>query len=92
MTVTIDPLTAIAIVGLLISSGAWLIWLGKLSNRVDRLESDVAELKEGQQKILGVLNRHVGFHEGLTAISAGIEQPAVSGELSGRARSHLGGQ
>ena len=45
-----------------LSGAVW--WFGKLSGRVQRLENDVGELQKDQKRILELLNRHLGFHEG----------------------------
>ncbi len=65
MTFTAD-LTAIAtFVLLLLSAISGFLWVGRLSSRVDRLESDVKDLKEDVAKILQLLNQHIGYHQGL---------------------------
>ena len=49
-------------VSLLVICGA-IWWWGKLSGRVERLEADVAELKQEQKTISASLNRVLGSLE-----------------------------
>ena len=65
MTVTIDPVTITMLGVLILAAIGSFIWFGKLSSRVDRLEADVAALKQGQERILELLNQHIGYHQGL---------------------------
>lgn len=57
MTITIDPVTITTLVALILASLGGFVWFGKLSSRVDRLESDVGELKQGQKEILELLHK-----------------------------------
>ena len=77
MTITLDPITISTLVALILASVSVFVWMGnKLSNRVDRLESDVSELKEGQKRILELLHQHIGYHSGLVVgASPGAIQP-----------------
>ena len=76
MTITLDPITISTLVALILASVSVFVWMGKLSNRVDRLESDVSELKEGQKQILELLHQHIGYHSGLVVgASPGAIQP-----------------
>ena len=53
---------SVVLVGFVIGA----IWWGsKITTRVTRLEADVEGLKESQQEILKLLNRHIGRHGGL---------------------------
>ena len=63
MTVIIDPITMSTLILLLVSSITVLVWIGRLSNRVDRLGTDVAELKDGQKQILQLMHHHIGYHQ-----------------------------
>ena len=65
-----------ALVLLLVSAVTVLVWVGKLSNRVDRMETDVAELKDGQKEILQLMHQHMGYHQGLTNIPASPTTPS----------------
>ena len=67
MTLTIDPVTISILVTLLLAVIGAVVWLGRLGQRVDRLESDVAELKQGQGQILSLLHQHIGYHQGIDA-------------------------
>ena len=67
MTLTIDPVTISILVTLLLAVIGAVVWLGRLGQRVDRLETDVAELKAGQAQILGLLHQHIGYHQGIDA-------------------------
>lgn len=67
---TIDPATAATFIALLLAIVSGTFWLGKLSNRVDRLESvveqlqqGVEELQKGQQEILILLHSHLAAHQ-----------------------------
>ena len=76
MTITIDPAAVAAgaaFVGMLLTAAGGFIWFGKLSNRIDTLEADVKELKADVKQILGMLNAHLGYHQGLIVAS---EPPA----------------
>ena len=59
MTVTIDPVTITTLGVLILAAIGGFIWFGKLSGRVDRLVADVAALKQGQERILELLNQQV---------------------------------
>ena len=67
----IDTAIIVAIIGslvplvLVVLGAIW--WFGKLSTRVNHLEDDVEELKREQKRILELLNRHLGQHEGRDA-------------------------
>ena len=74
MTVTIDPVIITMLGALILAAIGTFIWFGKLSGRVDRLESDVADLKQGQQQILELLHQHIGYHQGRAEAAA----PAAS--------------
>ena len=50
-------------VSLLGIGGGAIWWWGKLSGRVERLETDVAELKQEQKSISASLNRLLGSLE-----------------------------
>lgn len=76
MTITIDPAAAAAFVGIILTAAGGFIWFGKLSNRIDTLEADVKELKADVKQILGMLNTHLGYHQGL--IVAG--EPPTEGD------------
>ena len=65
MTFTADPTAIATFVLLLLSAIGGFLWVGRLSGRVDRLESDVKDLKEDVTKILELLNQHIGYHQGL---------------------------
>ena len=70
MTITVDPATiaaAAAFVGILLTVAGVFIRFGKLSNRIDTVEADVKELKGDVKQILGLLNTHQGYHQGLVA-------------------------
>ena len=64
----IDTAIIVAFIGslvplaLAVAGAIW--WSGKLSTRVNHLEDDVEELKREQKRILELLNRHLGQHEG----------------------------
>ena len=55
--------------------------LGRLDSKVGSMKSDIMELKQGQSglqegqiKILGLLNQHIGYHRGLgNAVSASAD-------------------
>ena len=81
MTVAIDPIPITTLVVVVLAAIGGFIWFGKLSSRVDRLESDVADLKQGQKElqemfrqqekeILELLHQHIGYHQGLTQAGA----------------------
>lgn len=53
MTITIDPVTISTLAILL----GMAVGLAKLGQRVSRLETDVGELKQGQQEIKDLLHR-----------------------------------
>ena len=57
MTVTIDPVTITTLGVLILAAIGGFIWFGKLSSRVDRLESDVGDLKQGQKEILELIHQ-----------------------------------
>lgn len=67
----IDAAIIAAIIGslvplaLVVAGAIW--WFGKLSTRVNHLENDVSELNREQKRILELLNRHLGQHEGRDA-------------------------
>lgn len=68
--ITIDPATAATFITVLLAVIGGTFWLGKLSNRVDRLESVVEQLRQGQealqkgqQEILILLHTHLGIHQ-----------------------------
>ena len=65
MTFTADPAAIATFVLLLLSAISGFIWVGRLRGRVDRLESDVKDLKEDVTKVLELLNQHIGYHQGL---------------------------
>ena len=67
MTITVDPAAVAAFIGILLTAAGGFIWFGKLSSRIDILESDVKELKDDVKQILGMLNTHLGYHQGLMA-------------------------
>ncbi len=72
MTLTIDPATiaaAAAFVGILLTAAGAFIWFCKLSNRIDTVAADVKELKADVKQILGMLNTHLGYHQGLAVVS-----------------------
>lgn len=79
MTITID-LSAVAafaaFLGMVMTAGAGFIWFGKLSNRIDTLEADVKELKADVKQILGMLNTHLGYHQGLIATGESLDEGA----------------
>ena len=57
MTINIDPV-AISTLAILISMAAGLtVYLARLGQRVSRLESDVGELKQGQEEIKDMVRR-----------------------------------
>ena len=60
MTITVDPAAVAAFIGILLTAAGGFIGFGKLSSRIDILESDV-------KQILGMLNTHLGYHQGLMA-------------------------
>lgn len=66
-----DTAIIVAIIGslmpLVLAVLAAIWWFGKLSTRVNHLEDDVEELKTEQKRILELLNRHLGQHEGRDA-------------------------
>ena len=68
MSVTIVPITTSTLNLLLVSAITVLVWVGRLSSRVDRLETDVAELKDGQRQILQLMHQHIGYHQGLSDV------------------------
>ena len=68
MSFTIEPVSFATLLLVLITAISGFVWIGRLSNRVDRLESDVKELKQGQARILELLNQHIGYHQGLDAV------------------------
>ena len=57
MTLTIDPVAITTLVVVMLAAIGGFIWFGKLSSRVERLEADVAELKQGQKEILALLHQ-----------------------------------
>ena len=57
MTVTIDPVTITTLGILILAAIGGFIWFGKLSGRVDRLETDVSDLKDGQKEILDLIHQ-----------------------------------
>ena len=57
--VVIDPVTITTLAVLILAAIGGFIWFGKLSGRVDRLVADVGDLKQGQAKILELLNQQV---------------------------------
>ena len=70
--ITIDPATAATFITLLLAIIGGTFWLGKLSNRVDRLENLVKqlqqgleELRKGQQEILILLHSHLAAHQAM---------------------------
>ena len=70
MTITIDPETiaaAAAFVGILLTVAGAFIRFGKLIKRIDTIAADVKELKSDVKQILGLLNTHQGYHQGLVA-------------------------
>lgn len=67
MTLTIDPAAIAAFVGIVLTAVGVFIWFGKLSSRIDTVESDVKELKGDVKQILGMLHTHQGYHQGLVA-------------------------
>ncbi|MXZ92485.1 MAG: hypothetical protein F4W95_15355 [Chloroflexi bacterium] len=67
MPLAIDPVTISTLVALVATATGLSVWLGRLGQRVDRLEADVTELKHGQQEILKLLHQHTGYHQGLDA-------------------------
>lgn len=71
MTITVEPITLSTLVVVLIAIIGGFVWIGKLGSRVDRLESDVKDLKDGQKQILELLNQHIGYHQGLQGASTG---------------------
>ena len=76
MTITIDPAAAAAFIGILLTAAGGFIWFGKLSNRIDTIEADVKELKADVKEILGLLNAHLGYHQGLAVTS----EPPTEGD------------
>ena len=57
MTITIDPV-AISTLAILLGMAVGLtVWLARLGQRVSRLDTDVGELKQGQQEIKDLLHR-----------------------------------
>ena len=76
MTFTIDPAAVAAFVGILLTAAGGFVWFGKLSNRIDTVEADVKELKADVKQILGMLNTHLGYHQGLTVVS----EPPTEGD------------
>ena len=75
--IAIDPATAATFVTVLLAAIGGTFWLGKLSNRVDRLDSVVEQLRQGQetlqkgqQEILILLHSHLAAHQA-TAQAAG---------------------
>ena len=79
MTITIDPVAVAAgaaFVGILLTATGGFIWFGKLSNRIDTLEADIKELKADVKQILGMLNTHLGYHQGLIVAS----EPPANGD------------
>ena len=57
MTITIDPITISTLAILLGMAVGLTVWLARLGQRVSRLETDVGELKQGQQEIKDLLHR-----------------------------------
>ena len=72
MTVTIDPITVTTLVAVVVAGAGGFIWFGKLSKRVDNLETnvnelktDVRELRQSVQDVLILLHSHMGYHQAL---------------------------
>ena len=57
MTITIDPVTISTLAILLGMAVGLTVWLARLGQRVTRLETDVGDLKQGQQEIKDLLLR-----------------------------------
>ena len=57
MTITIDPVTISTLAILLGMAVGLTVWLARLGQRASRLETDVGELKQGQQEIKDLLHR-----------------------------------
>ena len=72
MTITIDPITVTTLIALLAATAGGFIWFGKISKRVDNLETnvkelktDVRELRQSVQDVLVLLHNHMGYHQAL---------------------------
>ena len=65
MTITIDPISLATLVLVFVTAASEFMRVGRLGSGVDRLEADVKDLKCGQQRILELLNQHIGYRQGL---------------------------
>ena len=62
--IEVDPVLASAAVAFLLAVVGAIPWFGKLSNRVQRLESDMERFTNKQDEVLEYLHQHIGFHKG----------------------------
>ena len=89
VTITASPAVIGGAVAGLVALVSAVFWFGKLSNRVSQLEKDTTNLKKGWRGTHDTLNQHVGYHRGMSQISAMPSQPGMPNELAGQVRSNL---
>lgn len=89
ITVTIGPAVVGGIAVIVVASASALIWVGRLSSRISRVETDVKDLKNDQQGTRDTLNQHVGYHQGLSGVAATLNRRETGGSAS-QVRSDLG--
>lgn len=82
IVITVTPVTIAGLVALAVAVASGLVWIGKLSSRINRLETDCKNTMKGQQAIRSRLDEHIGYHQGLSAHVAAPTQPQVASPLA----------